>query len=538
MVVTRARAPGGESSRKRALLLIAGLCALCGVAHADPSGPAGAVEGAQCKALETRDFSHVQDAPTAVLETRLVAASEASPAICQARGYVSPNIGFDLFMPSETWNGKLVEVGCGGFCGVDAKKETDCSDALSKGYACIGSNAGHSSSVLDGKWAYNNLPAKVDYAYRAVHVVGLAGKAIAERFYQSAPKRSYFVGCSGGGRQALVEAQRFPWDFDGIVARDPAIDLSGVFVDLLWNTLSVKDKSGAPVLSDANIKTLHAAVVAKCDLNDGIKDGLIGDPRQCKFDPAELACPRDKSDGCLSAAQVEAARRIYQGPVSSTGERTTKGSAMLGSEIGGFFGIDSYEGTVHVPALAEFAAEFFRYMGFTPDPGPQWRAADFDFDRDYKRLGMMEMIYASDNPDLRVYKARGGKLIVTQDWQDSGSPLPLRTIDYYETVERTMGGRKSTQEFFRLFMVPGADHCGGGDGAWAIDNLSYLDAWVEGGHPPDMILGAHPKSAGAKFPLLHTEMQFYRPIYPYPLRTRYLGHGDPNDAASFIPMKP
>jgi hypothetical protein len=520
---------------KRIIPMLMWVC-VYSLAHAQ-SSPSDSM-ATQCKKLEVTDFSRIPDAPTQVLEAKMIPAGNEMPAVCQVQGYINPNIGIELLLPIEKWNGKFIEIGCGGFCGVNSASGGGCRDALSRGYACIGSDDGHKASGLDAKWAYNNLQAKVDYGYRAVHVAGLAGKAITREFYQASAKHAYFMGCSGGGRQAILEAQRFPWDFDGIVAMDPAINLSSVFVNLLWNTLAVKDKSGQPLLSSEDIRTLHAAVLAKCDLNDGVRDGLIGDPRACNFDPGEIACSAGKTTACLSPAQVAAVRKVYAGPVTSGGERISRGGAMLGSEVAGAFGMDNYDAGLHNPALASFGAEFFRYMAFTPDPGPGWRATDFDFDRDYKRLGMMDFLYRVTDPDLRAFKELGGKLILSQGWHDSGSPMPLETVDYYETVERTMGGEKPTRDFFRLFMVPGRNHCGGGDGAWAIDHLSYLEAWVEAGRPPDVVLSVHPKDMNVRYPIESSAVQFSRPLYPYPLRAQYKGQGDPNDAGSFTARKP
>ena len=345
------------------------------------------------------------------------------------------------------------------------------------------------------------------------------------------------TGCSMGGRQALVSAQRFPWDFDGIVAMDPGINLSEVFVAFLWNSLAARDQAGKPVFNEADIRALNAEVIKKCDLNDGVKDGLIGDPRDCRFDPAELRCSSGATQACLSPAQIMAAQKIYRGPTTSTGEKITKGGSMLGSESG-FAGMSIAQmSSSGVPN----PADFFRFMAFLPDPGATWNAKNFDFDRDHKRLGMMEALYASTNPDLRKFKARGGKLILTQGWHDGGLPLVFNSIDYYETTEKTMGGRVATQEFFRMFMVPGRDHCAGGDGAWAIDHLGYLESWVEEGKAPDVMMGHHPidaKNPAVRFPLATKDVKFTRPLYPYPVSTKYKGSGDPNRASSFGPISP
>lgn len=524
----------------RKLFALVGIFAMVSIFAARPAQTQPANDSsARCTALGATDFSQIQDAPTQVMEAKLIEAKDGLPAHCAAQGYVTPNVGIELLLP-ENWNGKFIEVGCGGFCGVIATSFGACNDALSKGYACIASDQGHRGTVPDAKWAYNNLQAEVDYAYRATHVAALAGKAIAERYYSTAPRKSYFMGCSGGGRQALVAAQRFPFDFDGIVAMDPGLNLSSIFVNLLWNALAVRTTDGKSIFTEKDVNVLHDAVVARCDLNDGIKDGLIGDPRACRFDPAELSCQNGKQ-ACLTPTQVEAAKKVYAGATTSAGEKITHGGAMLGSEVGGIFGISAFLPGPQPLSTLPFAADFFRYMGFSPDPGPHWQAKDFDFDRDYKRLGMMEALYASTDPDLRRFKARGGKLILTQGWHDGGSPLVGGSIDYYETVEKTMGGRASTTDFFRLFMVPGRNHCGGGEGAWAIDHLAYLDAWVERDQAPDSLIGAHPKeekAANVRFPLPPEGVAFSRPVYPYPAYAHYKGKGDPNTATSFEPRNP
>jgi Tannase and feruloyl esterase len=487
----------------------------------------------QCTVLGTADFASIQDAPTQVTSARFVEASSGVPAYCQVRGYVSPQVGIDLRLPISNWNGRFVEVGCGGFCGVMDMRS--CDDPLQRGYACIGSDMGHSSTALDGKWSYNNLQAQVDYGFRSTHVAAVAGKAIVEYFYKKQPEKSYYLGCSCGGRQGLVEAQQFPWDFDGIVVGSPALNFSGVFMDLLWKTRAVFDNSGNPLFNDDDIRLVHNAAIAKCDNDDGVKDGLIGDPRKCNFDPKELACKSAERNGCLSVEQVEAIKRLYSGPLTSKGESIVPGGSLPGSETS-FLGIKGYE-----TVFATFAREFFQYMGFVPAAGPVWKSTDFDFDRDYKRLGMLESLYASTNPDLRRFKTAGGKLIMYHGWADGGIS-PLNTIDYYEAVGRAMGGPKATRDFLRLFMVPGMDHCSGGEGASTIDFLGYMEAWVEHGHAPDVMISAHLKSdtdtRSTGLPLDPHQIAFTRPLYPYPAQARYKGVGDINQAENYGPVWP
>lgn len=504
---------------------------------------------AQCKALEGADFSGVQDAPTQVTEAKLVESTGSAPGYCQVQGYVTPQVGFELRLPVANWNKKFIEFGCSGHCGAIGLEGSpnECDAPLRKGYACIASDMGHKGTGGDGLWSLNNLQAKLDWGFRATHVVALAGKAISEHYYQGTPKKSYFWGCSTGGRQALQEAQRFPWDFDGIIAGAPPVNLSTLYMTFAWGILATHDTDGKPLLGKADLKLVTDAAIAKCDLDDGLKDGIISDPPRCRFDPAELTCKANQTSSCLTRVQVDAVKKVYTGPMTSGGVKLSPGGPMPGSEYGrwndewgGNWSV-AYLGTSGKPAAYEpLVTEGLRDLFFLPEFGAAWKLSDFDFDRDYKRMGIMESLYDSSNPDLRKFKAAGGKLLSYQGTNDI-SVLPQITEDYYETVERTMGGREATQSFFRLFVLPGVEHCGGGDGADTVDYLSALESWVEDGKAPDRLIAAHMKSQRTteipKFPVAPSQVQFTRPVYPYPTKAKYQGRGDPNDAASFGPAK-
>lgn len=495
-------------------------------------------DGERCKALVSADFSGVLDAPTRVVEAALTKSSGPSGDYCEVTGYVAPSVGFKLRLPVGRWNGKLIELGCGGFCG-STSHISACDGPIHKGYACIVSDGGHQGGRDEALWAWNNWRGKVDLLFRAAHVSALAGKAVAARFYDQKPTRSYYMGCSGGGYSGMWEAQHFPWDFDGIVAGAPSISETGVDMGLLWGNRVLTNAVGDSVLTEQDIALLHQAVLNRCDLNDGIRDGVIGDPRRCEFKPAELRCRAGKNSDCLTDVQIEAAERIYSGPVTSKGERIFGSIALRGSEL-------IWLQLFGAPSI-NYIQDVFRYFDFEPAPGPTWKPADFDFDQDYKRLGMMESLEPV-NPDLRRFKEVGGKLILYTGWSDAVE-APLRTVDYYETVERVMGGREHTQDFLRLFVIPGMNHCRGGDGADVVDYLSYLEAWVEQGKPPDVMIGAHiddsyltshPTLARyPEFPLAPSvPVKFTRPVYPYPLRAEYKGTGDPKEAKSFAPAEP
>jgi len=487
---------------------------------------------ADCRSLLSLDLSGIPDAPAQLMSSVPVPAGSGMPAHCVVRGYVNPNVGFEIKLPLSQWNGKFFHAGCGGYCGraYDEKPEKpifqrDCDIPVQKGYACITSDSGHKSGLLDLNWAYNNTQALIDYAYRATHVATLAGKAIVKKFYQADPGYSYFMGCSGGGREGMVEAQRFPWDFDGVVVVAPSINITGNAMRLLWTSRALQDAAG-PVLKPEDLRLLYSAALSACDGDgdDGVVDGIIGDPSRCHFDPASVQCGRDRGRPCLSAGQVAAARTIYAGPRTSQGKPLFTGGNMPGSELGW---LDT----------RKLAGDIFRYSGFVPSPGPAWNSEQFDFDTDYKRFGMMESLMSATNPDLRQFKAKGGKLIAAQGWSDTAQ-VGMNIIDYYQTVQNTMGGRAQTEDFFRLFMLPGVGHCEGGAGADAVDYIAYLEKWVERGEAPAVMLSVRRK-AGAPlvFPLPSDSISFSRPLYPYPARARYAGKGDANDAANFMAVE-
>lgn len=515
-----------------------------------------AADASHCASLVDVDFSHVLDAPTEVTEAQLTAGSDVLPAYCEVKGYVSPSVGFFLAMPAQDWNGKFFEIGCGGFCGgIVSRGSLERSKARyvgpkHRGYAFLVFDGGHATGAISGLWGDNNLQAQFDFGVRAPHVAALAGKAITGYYYKRAPIKSYFAGCSSGGQQAFSEAQRFPWDFDGILAGAPSPTFSGPMMYYLWSGRALAGK-----VNKADLKLLHEAALAKCDMDDGVRDGIIGDPLHCKFDPSELACKGTYKEGrCLTAEKIDAVRKVYSGPTTSHGVKIYTGGPLPGSELNW---ISDTPGTAYVyggDKVVPWSGEYFRYIGFVPAPGPSWNPQDFDFDRDYKRLRMAESLFgAADNPDLRKFKAAGGKMILYQGGQDE-SDIPTDAVDYYETTEKLMGGREATQEFFRLFLVPGMNHCLGGAGAWAIDYVSYLEDWVEQGKAPAVLIGSHldmddflrtrsssDSNFSAEFEQFRSDPQnvkFTRPIYPYPVRARYRGSGDPNKAASFVPVKP
>jgi hypothetical protein len=520
-----------------AVLLVCAVAARTALAQ-----DAGTDAVAKCRALQGNasaadlpraDFSLVAEAPTAVVNSKVAAARAEVPARCVVNGITGGTVGFRLELPLEKWNGKFIEMGCGGLCGIffadNLDLPGDCDVALKRGYSCIIGDGGHKGG--DGKWAYNNLQAEFDWGIRAAHITALAGKAITEYFYHAGPKYSYFMGCSGGGVQGLSETQRYPWDFNGVIAGDPRLHLlEGGHLPALWFHAVTHDYDGKPLLSREDYQLVDQFATAECDSADGLADGVITDPRACKLDLQKLACGAGKSSRCLTAAKIEAVAKAIDGP-------NIKGLERVG-ELPGSEWIRSGGAPI------DGAIEAYRYLHFSPAPGPRWNIKDVDWANDFKRGATMDALYATFNPDLRRFQATGGKLMLYVGWSDHAKRA-IEEIDYYETVERVIGGRRQTQDFFRLFAMPGMGHCRGGSGADSVDFLGYMEAWVEKNQPPDSMVASKLKPSTRAgellfhaYPLSPDEVQFSRPLYPYPKQARYLGKGDANSAASFGPVEP
>lgn len=508
-------------------------------AAGEPSSTATAEERARCQALQTMDFSGVPDAPTQIQSVTIEALHAGNPLICKVQGYVRTT-GFMLALPLHDWNGKYAQSGCGGACGVTTPWW--CFDAVNRGYACMSTDMGHRSTPSDWQWARDDIEARADFGYRSTHVAAIAGKAIAAAYIGKAPTRAYFMGCSTGGRQGYVLAQRFPEDFDGIIAGAAPHSETGSGLQLAWTTLANMDVEGKFILQERQARLLHQAVVDACDMNDGLKDGLIGDPRRCRFDPGALACKAGVSgDQCLTPQQVEAARKMYGGPVDGAGRPIgTQGGVMRGSELN-WIG-DYMPRGERQPQYVSFMNSFFRYAGFDPSPPPGWTLKDLDFDRDRSRMDAAEMVYNAQNPDLREFKKRGGRIVAFQGWNDT-SVVPSGTVDYYEAVTRAMGGLDRTTDFYRLYLVPGMRHCSAdSEGGDNIDYLGALDRWVERGLAPEGLIGyqvQHPDPIYSTpiFPIPHEWIRRTRVAFPYPDEAHYKGSGDPDDPASWERVK-
>jgi pimeloyl-ACP methyl ester carboxylesterase len=505
--------------------------ALAGVAMAGERVRAGTVNA--CSALENL---RIED--TNLLSATVVPAEEGLPEYCRVLGFVRPAINFEVRLPTVGWNEKFYMAGCGGYCG---RISMAMNSGLRRNYAVSTMDAGHwSAGPTDGQWAYHNRVAEVDYGYRAVTETARVSKALLQAFYQAQQKRSYFNGCSNGGRQALMEAWRYPDDFDGIISGAPALDLTGLLTHFAWVVQANTGPDGKDILPRSKVNLIEQAVVAACDAKDGLKDGVIDDPRACDFKPASLRCQKADSADCLTAAEVTVLEKWYGGVRNSRGETLYPGGIPYGSEpfwwiwLTGRDERDEPHRTFgRGRFVPELAVNYFRYMAFQEDPGESFHPVQFDFDKDPPLLRFMGEIYNATNPDLSKFKARGGKLLMWHGWQDA-IVTPERTVQYYLEVEKQMGGRGATQEFLRLFMVPGMDHCGDTPGpgidASGFDPLTVLEEWVEKGVPPMRLLTTKKDGDG--------KTVWTRPLCLYPQRAKYRGKGDPNDAANFDCIEP
>jgi pimeloyl-ACP methyl ester carboxylesterase len=408
-----------------------------------------------CAELPSEDFSTVVDAPTQLTEVGLVDGPEAPP-YCRMLGYVSRHVGFELRVPTESWNERLLFQGCGGFCG-SLRQIEDCNDALERGYACVTTDLGHKSTSFDAKWAYNNRAAEIDFYYRATHVTTLAAKAIVERMMAKSPTRSYIRGCSTGGRQGLISAQRFPEDFDGVIAAAPAGVSSGGGLHLIWSALANKSADGTPILSEEDVDVWHRTVLEVCDGVDGVEDGIIADPEQCDLQPDTLVCDASNQGNCFSKQKIEVVKKMYSGARGLDSKPAYRAVPMPGSEPQW---VPAYVRDDAPPIYYLFGGDFFRYLAFDQDPGPQWNPEDFDMARDLPRLRSMRMLNNAANPDLTAFAARGGKIVLYQGWGDESVP-PLGIVEYLELATRTMGGEDKMREIMRLYMLPGVAHCRG-----------------------------------------------------------------------------
>jgi feruloyl esterase len=464
-----------------------------------------------------------------------IAAAGPTPEYCQVTGLLSPEIAFEVSLPAR-WNGRFYMFGNGGHAGEvldDPRRIAQRNAALQTGFAVAQTNTGHDARQEPGASFVMSNPRKaIDYAYRAVHLTATIARAITADYYGKPVSRAYWNSCSNGGRQGLIEAQRYPADFDGIVANAPWLDSTGFTIGAMWNERALSE---APV-TEAQLLLVADKVMAKCDAIDGLKDGLIDDPRRCGFDPARdvPACNADQNGkDCLSAVQARAVAKVYGGPVSN-GKPFFPGFEPGSEAVMGLFGGGTGSGWMNVivsprpgvaPADFNLAENTMRYLVHKP-PRPDYDYRNFDFDRDIHLLDDWGKLADADDPDLSAFRQRGGKLLMTHGWADA-ILQPRVSIDYYDQAVAVNG--PDTSDFFRLFMVPGMAHCNGGTGPDLHDPMTAIINWVEQGRAPDSIVANR---------VVNNQVVRTRPLCPYPKVARYTGQGSIDDAANFRCVTP
>jgi hypothetical protein len=544
---------------------ILGMAALCGVsAVSQTPGPAPQLAAlsavapvADCSKLADADISGAVGAKTHITAATVMPDGKPAP-YCRVTGYVEPMVKFEVRLPTTTWTQRFVQTGCGGLCGnlnIRLNDDDGCYPAQHGEFALASTDMGHTGGN-DGQFGEKEYQLRIDFAYRGVHVTTLAAKALIAKYYGQSPKFSYFAGCSDGGREALMEAQRYPNDFNGITAGAPAMNFvtQNTFYHG-WNALKNTDPDGKPVLTTAQLPILHRAIMQQCDAADGLKDGIISDPFACHPDPSAVECKPGQSDDCLTHEQVETARAIYQGAHDGKGNKLVISGPLPGSELAW--------GGVYIPAAAgahtmspEISTGTLKYLAFSENPPAGYTLGDLNFTPEsFTATTKLHDLYDSTDPDLSPYAKSGGKLIL---WHGLADPhiSPLNTVAYYNAMNHVMGDSK-VKDFARLYLFPGGYHCGGGEGPFEFDLMSAIMAWVEkgvapyaliashsqggptgpiAGVPPGMPPGGRPATApppAAGGPPPPGKVDRTRPVYPYPLTAKYSGTGSIDDARNF-----
>lgn len=439
------------------------------------------------------------------------------PAFCRVVATLRPSndsdITIEVWMPAADWNGKYQAVGNGAFNGTinyGAMRT-----ALARGYATSSTDTGHTGG--GARWALGHPEKIVDFGWRAVHEMTAASKRIIATYYDRRPTHSYFNGCSAGGRQAMKAAQRFPEDFDGIIAGAPGLDWTSRAAQAV-RVEQALELNEAARLSQTERQLLHTSVVGACDALDGVRDGLIENPARCAFDPGTLECSAAGGAACLTNAQVETARLIYSSPINPKTKRPIPGLAP-GSELG-------WTDLGWTASARATGLDQFRFIVFGD---PTWTARRFNFEADIVRAEEADRgtINALD-PNLKPFVDLGGKLIQYHGWSDP-QISPFSSTQYHARVRETLGGASNVDGAYRLFMAPGMGHCGGGEGPNTFDMVGALELWVERGLAPARIIASHSTDG---------VVDRTRPLCPYPEVAEYRGTGRTDDAASFACKAP
>jgi hypothetical protein len=546
-----------ETSAKRRAKLLAALC-IATVAGTVllPAAGAGAAPGAHlaaqaavtaeglldlpavtpvmsCTGLVGLDLSDAAEAPVTITSATVVTTGAAGP-YCEVQGTIAPANTMVVRLPLDGWTQRYVQTGCGGLCGqakINFGQAAGCSAVEDGAVATATTDMGH-QGLNDGSWAADNPQAQIDFAYRGVHVTALTAKALIVRFYGQQPAFSYFTGCSDGGREGLMEAQRFPDDFDGIAAGAPANNMAiQNTYHHAWNVLANKDENGNYILLADKLPLVHAGVLSACDGLDGLTDGVLDDPRVCDFDPASLICAAGQDPTtCLSSEEAEAVQRLHDGAVDEQGHKLElEVSHEWGSELAWTLFVPAAQGQT---VMSEnFALSYLRYLADPNNPRPDFQLSDLEFTKKAFWDTVQSSSYMSAlDPDLGDYEKSGGKLLLWHGWNDQHIS-PQSTLAYYDAVRQTMGD-KTAGGFTKLFMFPGVEHCSGGAGPNTFDVLTPVMSWVESGKNPSVIVASKTVTAG------NATTTATRPVYPFPAVARYDGTGSTAEASNFAPYTP
>jgi hypothetical protein len=446
---------------------------------------------------------------------------------CRVTGVIPREIRFEVILP-DGWNGRMMMTGNGGLAGQPLEDENyrkTREHMLAQGFATVYTDTGHDNRIESGAtFAYRSVDKLIDYGYRGVHLTSQAAKRIIKAYYRKAPKYNYFSGCSNGGRQALMAAQRFPDDFDGILAGAPANQFTGLKFSQAHRMKALKDDP----LTLAEVKELAKHIYARCDDKDGLKDGVISDPRSCDFEPARdlPKCSGADLTTCFDEEEIEALTSFYS-PIIVAGEEVYPafpvGSEGEGANYGGVIAPGWMPWVINPagrPLLDVLGSDFFRYIVFVQD-NPAYDWSSFDFQTKPDNLEFTRAVLDATNPDLSAYKAGNGKLLSYFGWADPDIN-PLTAISYHDEVDAIVAG--DVDDFYRLFMVPGMFHCSGGPGPSSFDAITPLINWVEKGIAPDQIIATH---------LENTQVLFSRPLCAHPKVAVYDGVGPVAEATSF-----
>jgi hypothetical protein len=521
-----------------------------------------------CAQLASEDFSQIGGAPTTILSATQVNPTSSSTTkypYCDVKGVVAPQVQFELQLPTDGYAQRYLQEGCGGYCGnvgvsqpaASGQAGIDECVPLNNGEFALGQDdEGHIGGGNTEAWAIDDPVLKLDFGYLSEHVFALAAKAILASYYGSAPRYAYYDGCSDGGREALMEAQRFPRDFNGIIAGAPAFNQAALnAMEEPYESTADETATGQPILTAAASAVLHTAIINQC-ADPGLKDGTIQDPRDCTPDWAKIQCAAGATStaSCLTADQIAAAKRLYTGAVAPDGKHLYTGGEPYGAESA-WPGIvipgGAAPGPAPLPGTLPEDTTFFHSIGIgylrevgrwqddltlDLDHGFAFNQQTFNEYAAHDNPANVSSIVDATDPNLTAFYRDGGKLIQWQGWSDQFIP-PTGSVAYRQAVIDTMGA-STASKFYRLYMFPGVYHCGGGYGPNVFDLLTPLANWVENEQAPTSVTAAlisGGTGAPGTGPSTGT-VELTRPVYPYPEQVKYSGTGNPNLAASYVPV--